>query len=153
MNQHIISRIAIYLLSIVMIMFGIYHFQHPDNLIAVVPQFLPNSMIWVYIVGVAFILAAISFMTNVLVRVAAYLLALLLLTFVFTIHLPNYLHTADRGLQQMSFVNMLKDAALAAFALYIASNARHQRILEETEVEKEAAEAAAARSGEVSPQS
>jgi hypothetical protein len=32
---------------------------------------------------------------------------------------------------------MLKDAALAAFALYIASNARHQRILEETDIEKE----------------
>src|SRR5919202_3297050 len=137
MNQHIISRIAIYLLSIVMIMFGIYHFRHPDNLIAVVPDFLPNSMVWVYIVGVAFILAAISFMTNILVRVAGYLLALLLLSFVFLIHLPNYLHTADKGVQQMSFINMLKDTALAAFALYIASNARHQKVLEETEIDEE----------------
>jgi hypothetical protein len=32
---------------------------------------------------------------------------------------------------------MLKDAALAAFALYIASNARHQRILEETDMAEE----------------
>lgn len=144
MNQHIISRIAIYLLAIVMIIFGIEHFRNPEDLIVVVPQFLPNSMIWVYIVGAAFILAAISFMTNILVRVAAYLLALLLFIFVFAIHLPNYLNTADEALQRQSFVNLLKDTALAAFALYIASNARHQRILEETEVEKEAAEAAAA---------
>ena len=32
---------------------------------------------------------------------------------------------------------MLKDTALAAFALYIASNARHQKVLEETTLEEE----------------
>jgi hypothetical protein len=37
----------------------------------------------------------------------------------------------------MALTNLLKDAALAAFALYIASNARHQRILEETDVNAE----------------
>lgn len=137
MNQHIISRIAIYLLAIVMIAFGIKHFTNPDALLISVPDFLPGGIIWVYIVGVVFILAALSFMTNILVRVAAYLLALLLFTFVFTIHLPNYLYTADKAYQQMSLVNLLKDTALAAFALYIASNARHQKVLEETDIEEE----------------
>jgi hypothetical protein len=33
----------------------------------------------------------------------------------------------------MSLTNLLKDSALAAFALFIASNARHQRILENDE--------------------
>jgi heme exporter protein D len=33
----------------------------------------------------------------------------------------------------MALYNLLKDSALAAFALYIASNARHQRILENVE--------------------
>jgi putative oxidoreductase len=35
----------------------------------------------------------------------------------------------------MALYNLLKDSALAAFALYIASNARHQRILENVEEE------------------
>jgi uncharacterized membrane protein len=140
MNQHIVSRIAIFILAIVMIVFGIRHFLYPYDLLVTVPDFLPGGIVWVYIVGSAFILAAISFMTNILVKTAAYLLALLLFTFVLTIHLPNYLNTADMELQRMSLTNLLKDSALAAFALYIASNARHQKILEddEGEVKREA---------------
>jgi uncharacterized membrane protein YkgB len=102
-----------------------------------VPGFLPGGIAWVYIVGVAFILSGISFITNIWVRTAAYLLALLLFIFVLTIHLPNYMDTADAEYRRMSLTNLLKDSALAAFALYIASNARHQRILEETDLKEE----------------
>ena len=130
MNQHIISRIAIYLLSIVMIVFGIYHFQHPKNMLVYVPSYVPGGIIWVYFVGIAFILAALAFISNRLVKIAGYLLAFLLLIFVVTIHLPNYLHSGAEEMQQMAFVSLLKDTALAAFALHIASNARHQRINE-----------------------
>ncbi|HVK97903.1 MAG TPA: hypothetical protein VM368_08800 [Flavisolibacter sp.] len=137
MNQHIISRIAIFLLAIVMIVFGIEHFIHPDHLLIKVPDFLPGGKVWVYTTGIAFILAGISFITNIMVRVAAYLLALLLLIFVFTIHLPNYMHTADMDYQRQAFNNLLKDTALAAFALYIAANARNQHILEKTTFEEE----------------
>src|SRR5215208_6414415 len=131
MNQHIVSRIAIFILAIVMVIFGIQYFLHPYDFLIKVPAFLPGGMVWVYIVGIAFILAAISFMTNKMVRLAAYLLALLLFSFVLFIHLPNYLDTADPEYERLSLSNLLKDSALAAFALYIASNARHQRILEE----------------------
>lgn len=137
MNQHIISRIAIYILASVMFYFGIRHLLYPDVLVVTVPDFLPGGKFWVYLTGVAFILAAVSFFINVWVRASAYLLALLLFLIVFTIHLPNYTQTADVAYQQMAMTNLLKDAALAAFALYIASNARHQRILEETDMEEE----------------
>ena len=137
MNQHIVSRIAIYILAIVMFIFGVQHFLHPYDLLVKVPDVLPGGMAWIYIVGVAFILAALSFMTNIWVKTAAYLLALLLFLFVLTIHLPSYMDTADSAYRQMALTNLLKDSALAAFALYIASNARHQRILEETDVKEE----------------
>jgi len=133
MNQHIVSRIAIYILALVMLVFGIQHFLHPYDLLVKVPAFLPGGIAWVYIVGVSFILTALSFLTNKMVRVSAYLLALLLFSFVLTIHLPNYFNTADPEYARVSLTNMLKDAAMAAFALYIASNARHQRILEDVE--------------------
>ena len=135
MNQHILSRIAIFTLALVMLVFGLQHFLHPYDLLVKVPDFLPGGIAWVYVVGTAFILAALSFMTNIWVKTAAYLLAILLFTFVLTIHLPNYMETADRAYRQLALTNLLKDAALAAFALYIASNARHQRILEDV-VEK-----------------
>jgi len=45
----------------------------------------------------------------------------------------------------------LKDTALAAFALYIASNARHQKVLEETTIEEEVKKSDQAHSGVGNP--
>jgi hypothetical protein len=91
-TQLVISRVAIYLLSIVMIIFGIYHFMEPHAMLVFVP-------------------------TNI------YSLALLLIIFVLTIHLPNYNHAGDVEMRQNALINMLKDTALAAFALHIAGSA------------------------------
>lgn len=125
MTQHTVSRIAVIILAIVMIFFGLYHFMQPQNLLVYVPGFMPGGIIWVYLTGAAFILAAIAFIAHKMVKIAGYLLALLLVIFVVTIHLPNYLHAGDSDMQNMAFVNLLKDTALAAFALYIGSNARN----------------------------
>jgi uncharacterized membrane protein len=124
MNEHTISRIAIYILSIVMIIFGINHFLQPKSFVNYVPEFLPGGIIWVYIVGVAFILTAISFIANRQVKLAAWLLAILLFSFVLAIHLPNYMNAGDVDMKQQALISILKDSAMAAFALHIASNAR-----------------------------
>jgi uncharacterized membrane protein len=123
MGQRIISHVAIYLLATIMLVFGIYHFQQPRNLLVFVPLYLPGGLTWVYIVGAAFILAAISFITNKFVKLAAYLLAALLIIFVITIHVPNYNQAGDAEMRQAAFINALKDTALAAFALHIAGSA------------------------------
>lgn len=133
MNQHLVSRIAISLLAIVMIAFGVYHFMRPENMLIYVPEFLPGGMLWVYVVGVAFVLAGLSFITNVQVRLAGYLLFFLLMIFVLTIHLPNYLHSGSKELQQLALINLLKDTAIAAFALHVAANA-HATVRETDEV-------------------
>ena len=124
MEKHLTSRISIIMLSVVMIAFGIYHFTAPQNLVVYLPAFMPGGKVWVYITGAAFILAALSFLSHKWVTIAAYLLALMLLIFVFTIHIPNYLHAGDKDMQQMALVSLLKDLALSAFALHIASNAK-----------------------------
>jgi uncharacterized membrane protein len=123
MKKHIISHIAIYLLSVVMIVFGIYHFLYPKNMMEFVPAGLPGGLIWVKVVGAAFILAAIAFIFNKQVKLAAYLLALLLLIFVFAVHLPAYMKGAMEETRQAALINILKDTALAAFALHIAGSA------------------------------
>ncbi|MGQ0739925.1 MAG: DoxX family protein [Bacteroidota bacterium] len=123
MNQRIISHVAVYLLSVVMIIFGIYHFQQPRTFVTWVPTFLPGGIIWVYVVGVAFILAALAFISNKFVKLAGYLLAALLIIFVLTVHLPTYRNAGVLEERQMAFTNLLKDLALAAFALHIAGSA------------------------------
>lgn len=108
-----------------MIAFGVYHFVNPSNLLVYVPDFMPGGIIWVYLVGLAFILAAVAFITHKHARLAGYLLAALLIIFVLTVHLPNWLNAGDNDMKSMAFVNLLKDTALAAFAMYIGSNARN----------------------------
>src|SRR5690349_18957863 len=121
MKLHIMSRISIVLLALVMAVFGVYHFVYPQNLVGYVPSFLPAAgNLWVYIPGAAFILAAIAFITNKMVRVAGYLLAILLFIFVLTIHLPNFMNAGDPGVRQNALINLLKDTAIAAFAMHIA---------------------------------
>ncbi|MCY7421098.1 MAG: hypothetical protein LH478_05065 [Chitinophagaceae bacterium] len=133
MNQHTISRIAVSLLAIVLIIFGVFHFVNPQGMIAWVPSWVPGGIIWVYFVGAAFIATGFSFLTNKLVKYSGYSLSILLFLFVLTIHLPNYLNGGDPELRQVSFVNLLKDVALAAFALYIASNADYRKHMTQDE--------------------
>ena len=123
-QQHLVSRISITLLAIVMIIFGIYHFMYPKNLVAFLPSFFQAGNIWIYIPGAAFILAAIAFITNKQVKLAGYLLALLLIIFVITIHLPNFLNGGTDEYRQIALISMLKDTAIAAFALHIAANSK-----------------------------
>jgi len=125
MTHHTVSRISVIILGIVMMIFGLYHFFRPQTLLVYVPEFLPGGILWVYVVGAAFILAAVAFIMHKKVQLAGYLLALLLIIFVLSIHFPNYLNAGDSDMKQMAFVNLLKDTALAAFAMYIGSNARN----------------------------
>lgn len=129
MNQHhVISKIAIYLLSIVLFVFGVFHFLNPRDLLVFVPSYMPGGIVWVYFVGAAFILVSVAFVTNRMVKVAGYLLALLLIIFILTIHLPNYLNAGDKDMKQMALISLLKDTALAGFAMHIAAGAYHQKL-------------------------
>lgn len=123
MTQRIISHIAIYLLSVVMIIFGIYHIRNPRNMLAFVPENLPGGINWVYAIGIVLIVAALAFIFNKFVKITAYLLALLLIIFVLMIHLPTYNNAGDPDIRQAAFIDMLQDLAIAAFALHIAGSA------------------------------
>lgn len=123
MTQRLISRIAIWLLSLIMIIFGIYHFQQPHNLLEYVPGNLPGGINSIYVVGAAYILAAIAFISNKFVKIVGYMLAVLLILSVLMIHWPIYKEAGTDDTKQMAFIAMLKDMAIAAFALHIAGSA------------------------------
>jgi uncharacterized membrane protein len=123
MQKHIVSHIAIYILSAVMIFFGIYHLKNPKDMMEYVPADLPNPVLWVKIVGIVFILAAISFIFNKYAKIAAYILAAMLLLFAFIVHLDIYRNAGSEEIKVGALINILKDTALAAFALHIAGSA------------------------------
>lgn len=105
-----------------------YHFQNARDLVVYIPSSLPGGIWWVYLTGAAFILVAISFITNRMVKTSAYVLACILFVFILTLHVPNYLNAGDKEMKAMAFVNLLKDTAIAGFALHIAAGAHHQKL-------------------------
>lgn len=127
-HYHIVSRFAIYLLAVVLIAFGIFHFMYPRDLLVYVPPSLVGGIKWAYVVGAAFVLVGLSFLTNQYVKFTGYLLAAMLILFILTIHLNNYQHAGDKEMRQLALINILKDTAIAGFALHIAAGAHHQHL-------------------------
>jgi uncharacterized membrane protein len=127
-HYHIVSRIAIYLLSIVLIIFGIFHYKYPYDLLVYLPGFLPGGAFWVYLTGTAFILVGISLLVNKYVKIASYLLAFILLIFILTIHIPNAINAGDATFRQIALINVLKDTAIMGFALHLAAGAHNQHL-------------------------
>lgn len=100
--------------------------MRPRDLMVYVPVWLPGGITWVYVVGVAYILVGLSYLTNQFVKLTSYLLVLILLVFIFTIHWPNYNNSGSLEMRQLALINLLKDSAIMAFALHIAAGAHHQ---------------------------
>lgn len=111
MKPIIPSKIAEIIFALVIAYFGYLHFKNADMMGAGVPKFIPgDGKIWIYITGAGFIIAAIAIIIEVQKTLACYLLADVLLIFVFAIHIKSF------------YVNpggTLKDTAMAMAAIII----------------------------------
>lgn len=116
MKQIIPTRVAEILYAFVMIAFGALHLRYGSSGMGV-PSYMPGDpSIWMYVTGVAFAAAGIAILINKFKRVACYLLALMLLVFILTIHLMP-------AIKVHNFYQPLKDAGLALAAIMIGNNA------------------------------
>lgn len=112
MKPFIPSKIAEILFALVIGMFGTNHFMKTDMMAGYIPSYMPgDASIWVYITGAALVLAAIAIIINMQKTLACYLLAAMLIVFVFTLHLKPAMD-GDMG-------NLLKDTAMAMAAILI----------------------------------
>lgn len=106
------TRLAEMLYALIMGFFGVTHFLNADIMSGMIPDFMPgDGKIWIYITGAALIAAALAILINKFKKTACYLLAIMLLIFVFTLHLKP----AMDGNPAM----LLKDAGLAMAAIII----------------------------------
>jgi len=76
---------------------------------------IPGGVFWIYLTGLSLLLAGISIIIKKYDDWSSFLLAILLLTFVATLHLPGVIAGGEMG--QMYMTNLLKDLALAGGAL------------------------------------
>ena len=126
MNNLIPSRVAAIIYALVMGYFGVNHLMHAKEIGGAVPDYMPgDGSIWIYITGAALVAAALAIIINKYARLACYLLALLLLIFVFAIHL-KMVTNSEGMMQTQALGGMLKDVALAMAAIIIGNNSTNK---------------------------
>jgi putative oxidoreductase len=124
MKNLISTRIPVSIFGLVFIIFGANHFLNVDKMTSYVPSMFPSPKIFVYISGAGLVLAGLAFIINRFAKVAGYLLALLLLIIIGTIHVPGMMNAADDGVKAMFLSNVLKDTGLVMASIIIANISR-----------------------------
>lgn len=97
--------------------FGAGHMMNAHQMGGMVPAFIPGGVFWIYFTGVAMILAAIAIITGQQGRNACFGLAVMLLVFIVTMHLPAM---ANPQMKMMAMMGLFKDTSLMGGALVIA---------------------------------
>lgn len=120
MNNTSMYHIGVVVYALVIGFFGFNHFLNGTGFQKTVPSFIPGGIFWVYLSGLALILAAISFLIGKQTRLAGIFLAAFLIIVVFTVHLPALIHYPGSAPVSIALTNLVKDTGLAAAALMIA---------------------------------
>ncbi len=94
--------------AIPLAIFGAEHFCIANSMIGLVPSYMPWRLFWIYFVGVALIIAALSIATRIQVRWSGLLFGIMMFLFVALIHLPGAVKSGDRiiwtiVIREMSF--------------------------------------------------
>lgn len=114
MKPFIPSKAAEIIFAFVFGYFGYLNFKNADSMRGGVPSFMPgDGRIWIYVIGACMILAAIAIIIDLKKTLACYLLAALLLIFVFAIHAKHF---------DSNPTGVLKDTAMAMAAIIIGNN-------------------------------
>lgn len=74
--------------AISMTVFGSEHFSNTANIATLVPRWIPAHTFWVYLVGLGFLCAGLSIAVLVQARLAAALVGMTMLIFVFVMDIP-----------------------------------------------------------------
>ena len=125
MNTEQIGRIGRILFAAVIAFFALGHFMNGTTMAGMIPKWLPGGVFWVYLSGTLLLLSALAIILHRRMKMASILLALMLFGFVLTIHIPALMNATEDMAKQVAMGNILKDAAMAAAALVIASTAKN----------------------------
>lgn len=112
-----LSVIGRILFALPFLAFGINHFLMVDFYTGSVTSFIPVKGYAVILTGIALIAASISIITKKFMRLASTLLAVLLLVFIVTIHIPGLF---DEEGWRMALIMLLKDTSLMGGSILIA---------------------------------
>ena len=113
----VLSFVVRIIFAIPFLVFGRNHLMIDDQMLPMVPTYIPGGIFWVYFTGAAMILAALAIITGKQARSACFGLAVLLLVYIITIHFPGL---SNPQMKMMSMINLMKDTGLMGAALFMA---------------------------------
>jgi putative oxidoreductase len=106
------------LFALPFVIFGINHFIMKDYYLGMLTSFVPLGAYTIILTGILMIVAGISIITKKYVKLSTILLAIMLLIFILTIHIP---HLLDKNIDHtITLIAMLKDISLMGGSLMIA---------------------------------
>ena len=103
---------------------GLNHFLFLDYYIGNVSSFIPLGPYTVILTGVFLIMGSISIIINKYVKISTVLLAILLLIFILSIHIPGLFNPQN---WKIAFIELLKDTSLMGGSLMIAGMVRENK--------------------------
>lgn len=112
-----ITTLGRILFAIPFALFGINHFLMMDYYLGMLTSFIPLGAYTIIITGIMLIAASISIISKKFVKFSTLLLAVLLLIFIVTIHIPHLFIEADKTI---TLIALLKDISLLGGSLIIA---------------------------------
>lgn len=111
-----------YMILIPLIGFGVKHLKDGADLAGLVPTFFPGGIFWIYLTGLAMLLAVVSAFLGKWDKLAFFLAGTMILIFALTIHLRGLM---EGGNPRVLF-DLLKDIGLAGgcwmYAAYCAKD-------------------------------
>jgi putative oxidoreductase len=112
-----ITTIGRILFAVPFAVFGINHFIMMDYYVGILTSFIPLGPYTIILTGLMLIAVSISIIVKKFIKFSTIILAILLLIFIATIHIP---HLISGNNQTITLIAMLKDISLMGGSLMIA---------------------------------
>jgi uncharacterized membrane protein len=120
-HEHGVDKILTFgrlFFAIPIAVFGSEHFTATANIAPLVPSWIPAHTFWVYLVGLAFLCAALSIAVLVQARLAAALVGMTMLIFVFVMDIPAVVaHPGNRFFWALALRQLAFSGGAFAFAM------------------------------------
>jgi uncharacterized membrane protein len=120
-----ITKLGRYFLAVPMVVFGIQHFLYAGFVVHLVPTWVPGRLFWTYFAGAALFASGLGIIVNVLSRLAATLLALMISIWVIILHIPRVFQVPGDS----EFINVF-DALCMLSGAYLISQSFPGKALE-----------------------
>jgi uncharacterized membrane protein len=117
------GKIAVMMMGVCLLIFGLAHFVYLDFTASMVPQWLPGSQrFWAAATGIGHLAGGVALLTGVRARLAAFAVTAMFGSFSILVHLPLILIDPRAHLSWvMNAINLALTGAAWAVATYIAS--------------------------------